>query len=90
MVVGSRKHRPRGAELWVSLTWLPPAGPTNLPEGAIFQRKVSGQNWLKFWSLALLNEKRLFPGGTLTCHKRGLQANWKPQQPVRTQRTFRG
>lgn len=34
--------------------------------------------------------KRLSPGGTLTCHKQGLQANWKPQQLVRTQRAFSG
>lgn len=38
--------------------------------------------------------KKAVPRGTLTCsspdHKLGLQANWKPQQLVRTQRTLSG
>lgn len=38
--------------------------------------------------------KKAIPRGTLTCsspdHKQGLQANWKPQQLVRTQRTLSG
>lgn len=61
LVVGSPKRRPGGAELWLTLTSLPPAGPTNPPSGAAFQRRVSGQR-LEHWSLALLNGKRLSPG----------------------------